>query len=82
MKTGDDDKRVIFDDKNSEYGKRRKEGAADGFKHNRKLPGIIAYPFNQGVNCLAETSAEPGGLAFIPVLCVDQLSPRGLGEDN
>ena len=31
---------------------------------------------------MAETSAQPSGFAFIPILRLDQLRPRGLSEDN
>ena len=82
MKTGNHNWGVILDDKKQRVREAAQEGAADILEHDGKLPGIIAHPFDQGVHRLAETPAEPGGFAFIPILSLDQLLPRGQSEGN
>ena len=57
VKTGNHDQGVIFDDKKQGVWEAAQEGASNIFKDGGKLPGIIAHPFDQGVNRLAETSA-------------------------
>jgi hypothetical protein len=57
VKTGNHDQGAIFDDKKQRVRKAAQEGAANIFEDNGKLPGIIAHPFDQGVNRLAETPA-------------------------
>ena len=75
MKTGNHHQGVIFDDKKQRIRETAQEGAVDISKYDGELPGIIAHPIDQGVNCLAKTAAEPVGFAFIPILRLDQF-PR------
>ena len=57
VKTGNYDQGGIFDDKKQRVRKAAQEGAANIFKDDGKLQGIIAHPLDQGINHLAETSA-------------------------
>jgi hypothetical protein len=57
MKTGNHDQGVIFDDKKQQVREAAQGGASNIFKDGGELLGIIAHPFDQGVNRLAETSA-------------------------
>jgi hypothetical protein len=57
MKTGDYDQGVSFDDKEQRVREAAQERTADISKHGGKLLGIIAHPFDQGINRLAKTRA-------------------------
>jgi len=71
MKTGNHNQSVIFDDKKQRIREAAHEGAANIFKHDGELPGIIAHPIDQDVNRLAKTPAQLSGFAFIPILRLD-----------
>jgi len=47
-----------------------------------KLPGILAYALDEGVNRSAKAPAKSGHLAFLPVLGLDQLRAGSLRKDN
>jgi hypothetical protein len=78
MKTGNHDQSIIFDDKKHRVRKAAQQGAADIFKYDGELLGIIDHALDQGVNRKAKTPAQPGGFAFIPILRLDQFPPSGL----
>jgi len=61
MKDSNHEQGVIFENKEERVWKAAQEGAAHVLVDNRKLPGIAAHPFDQGVNRLAETSPYSGG---------------------
>ena len=82
MKDSNHEQGVIFENKEERVWKAAQEGAANVPKDDRKLSWVIAHPYDQGVNRLAETSAQRNGFAFVLILCRDQLRARGLTEDN
>jgi hypothetical protein len=75
MKTGNHDQGVILDDKEQRVREAPQEGSADILEHDGKLPGIIAHPFDQGINRPAKTLAWPSGFAFIPILRLRSTPP-------
>jgi hypothetical protein len=57
VKTGNHDRAFICDNKKERVREAAQEGASNVFKDGGKLPGMVAHPFDEGVNRLAETSA-------------------------
>jgi len=57
MITSNHDQGAIFDDKKQRIREAAQEGTADILNHGGKLPGIIAHPFDQGINRLAKRPA-------------------------
>lgn len=57
VKTGDHYYGVVFDNKKQRVREAAHEGASNILEDGGKLPGIVAHPFDESVNRLAEASA-------------------------
>jgi len=82
METGDNEQGFVFPDEEQRVRKAAQKCAAHVLEHDRKLPGVGAEALDEGVNRLAEMSAESGGFAFVPVLRLDDFPARALSENN
>lgn len=82
MKAGGDEERLLLDDEEERVRKAAHQCTTGIAEDNRELERIRRDAADNCVDRVSEVSTESASLVLVPVLRLDQIRPRSLGEDD
>ena len=82
MEAAEHEQSVAIDSEMNHVWKTPHDRAADVLENSWKLQGALSDPLHRGIDLEAKASGQSSGLAFMPILRVDQFCARHLSKDN